>query len=270
MNLEEMLSKERQGPAPPNPLIDRTDAIITRVRRRRRVRVAVGSAAGVAILAVGAIAAGQLFTSPPPLVAAADAGPMLSDHAGTRLEPGPYVVSVEDAPAAPVLPVLTVPEGYSAIEDGIGVISANDERFVWVWNIELVDTHPCDALGHPAAVGPSTADLANALASQPLRDGTEPVPVSIGNYDGYYVEVSIPDDIDIAECHGGQFDSWPGRAQTGGAGQVDMLWILDVEGQRITFDASYAASASPAEVQELEDMVSSATFATAEGTEGVP
>ena len=194
--------------------------------------------------------------------------PLLSDHQGdSPLEPGAYAFSVADAPSAPYLPVLTVPEGYSAIEDGIGVIASDDESFVWVWNIELVNTHPCDALGHPAAVGPSTADLANALASQPLRDGTEPVPISIGNYDGYYVKVSVPDDIDIAECHGGRFNSWPGRAQTGGAGQVDMLWILDLEGQRITFDASYAASASPAVVEELEDMVMTATFDLAKEAE---
>ena len=190
---------------------------------------------------------------------------LLSDQQGdSPLEPGPYAVSVADAPSAPVLPVLTVPKGYSAIEDGIGVIAGEkDERFVWVWNIELVNTHPCDAGGYAAAVGPSAADLANALASQPLRNGTEPVPVSIGSYNGFYVEVSVPDDIDIDKCGGGQFRSWPGRAQQDGAGQVDMLWILDVDGQRITFDASYATSASPAEVEELKNMVTTATFETA-------
>jgi hypothetical protein len=270
MNLEEMLQHEREGVLP-NPLIDRTDEIITRVRRRRRTRIVLGSVASGAALAVSAVVAGQLVApqAPPTTEAgtAAVSAPLLRDHPGP-LEPGPYVASVVDAPSAPVLPVLTVPAGYSGIDGGVGVITGDPnqveekDRYLWVWNIDLVSTHPCDALGYAADPGPTVADLANALASQPMRQGSDPAPVSIGGYQGLYVELTMPQDLDISDCAGGVFRSWPGRVQDYGAGQVDMVWVLDVDGQRITFDAAYPASASPAQVQELKDIVTKATFVT--------
>ncbi len=58
---------------------------------------------------------------------------------------------------------------------------------------------------------------------------------------------------------------WPGRVQQF-PGQVDMVWIVDVEGQRIVFDASHFPDASSEEVAELRDMVTTATFEPAEGT----
>ncbi len=96
------------------------------------------------------------------------------------------------------------------------------------------------------------------------RAGTEPVPVTVGGYDGLYVELSVPDDIDVAACPGGVFPMWQGRWQEH-PGQVDMVWIVDVEGQRVVFDASHMADASPEQVNHLKDMVTTATFAPARG-----
>jgi hypothetical protein len=111
------------------------------------------------------------------------------------------------------------------------------------------------------------ADLAEALAAQELRDGTDPVPVTVGGYDGLYVEVSVPDEVDAGDCPGGVFGLWPGRAQRYQEilGQVDMVWIIDVDGQRLVFDAAHDPNASPDEVAELEEMVTTATFTPAEG-----
>lgn len=181
------------------------------------------------------------------------------------LEPGRYILSLPDAPPAPMVPVLTVPAGYLAMEGGAGV-SVEDTlpAAVWLWNIDSVYTHPCDSSGRPERVGPSVADLANALAAQPLRDGTAPVPVMVGGYDGLYVELSMPDDVDVDTCPGGRFNSWPGRWQQGPT-QVDLLWIVDVEGQRLTFDLSYDAMASRALVDELREIVETATFTPSDG-----
>ena len=45
-----------------------------------------------------------------------------------------------------------------------------------------------------------------------------------------------------------------------------MVWIVDVDGQRLVFDAAYEPTASPDEVASLEEMVTTATFAPAEGS----
>jgi hypothetical protein len=185
--------------------------------------------------------------------------------ADSPVEPGRYLLSVLDAPSATLLPVLSVPQGYEGIEGGVGVRTDDFSRYVSVWDVNSVYAHPCDASAEP--VGPSVADLAEALAAQQLRAGTDPVPVTVGGHDGLYVELTVPDEVDASACPGGVFSLWPGRAESWEQilGQVDMVWIVDVDGQRLVFDAAYEPNASPDEVAELEEMVTTATFAPAEG-----
>ncbi|WP_456825759.1 hypothetical protein [Cellulomonas sp. P5_E12] len=268
MNLEELLRRERDV-VPPNPLVDRADQIVSRIRRRRRARVAGAAAAvgSVAALAVLAVVVGQLF---PKATAPAEPSPTTTfwtlpmDDGETPLEPGSYVFPVMDTLRWPTtLPVVSVPAGYAATEDAAGVEVGTgndaDRRMLRIWEIYSVYSHPCDAIRRTLKVGPTAADLADALAAQPMRDGTTPVPVTIGGYDGFYVELSVPDDIDVDACPGGKFFSWPGRWQQG-AGQVDMLWVVDVDGQRVVFDAWAMPGVSPQERAELQHMVTTATF----------
>ncbi|MCW2701168.1 MAG: hypothetical protein JWQ45_2703 [Blastococcus sp.] len=195
-----------------------------------------------------------------------DAVPPAQLPADSPLDPGRYVVSVADAPVAPLLPVLSVPEGYAAIGNGVGVGADDLARYLWVWDVNSVFAHPCDATPEP--VGPSVADLAEALAAQALRTSTDPVTVTVGGYDGLYVELSVPGEVDASACPSGVLGLWPGRAQSWGEilGQVDMVWIVDVDGQRLVFDAAYEPATSPDEVAELEEMVATATFVPAEGS----
>ncbi|WP_456845270.1 hypothetical protein [Cellulomonas sp. P5_C6] len=272
MNLEELLRKERDV-VPPNPLVDRTDQIVGRVRRRRRARVATAAVGAVAALAVVAVVVGQLVPKAAPTPAALSPSavvPLPSGDGVALLEPGRYVFPVLDAPlSSPVLPVVSVPAGFAATNDAGGVTVGGDARadgrMLRIWEIDSVYSHPCDPSRRAVTVGPAAADLADALAAQPMRAGTEPVPVTIGGYDGFYVELSVPDDVDIAACPGGKFFSWPGRWQQA-PGQVDMLWIVDVEGQRVVFDAWALPGASPQERTELEHMVTTATFVPAVGS----
>ena len=94
------------------------------------------------------------------------------------------------------------------------------------------------------------------------------MPVTVGRYDGLYVELSVPDEVDVSACPSGVFSLWPGRAERYQEilGQVDMVWIVDVDGQRLVFDAAHDPDASPDKVAELEKMVTTATFVPAEGS----
>ena len=47
-------------------------------------------------------------------------------------------------------------------------------------------------------VGPTVDDLADAMAKQPMRDGTTPTEVTIDGYAGKYLELTIPADLDFA------------------------------------------------------------------------
>jgi hypothetical protein len=264
MTLEEMLRQEREGIAP-NPLAQRVDEIVTRVRRRRRLRAAAVTAVSLVALGLLPVVAGQLLADQPEVIATRPtpdrAVPLSEVPADAPLDPGRYVVSVDNAPSAPRLPVLSVPQGFEGIESTTGVRTDDLARYLWVWDVDSVFTHPCDAAAEP--VGPSVADLAQALSTQPLRSGTDPVPVTVGGYDGLYVELTVPQDLAAGACPSGIFSLWPGRAQRWQEirGQVDTLWIVDVEGQRLVFDAAHLPDVSPDDVAELHDMVTTATFA---------
>jgi len=43
------------------------------------------------------------------------------------------------------------------------------------------------------------------------------------------------------------------------------VWIVDVEGQRVVFDATHLATASPEDEAEIKDMVTTATFVPVPG-----
>jgi hypothetical protein len=243
---------------------------LMRTWRRGPTRSALNASSAIIIAAVLAGCTGQAepATDSGSVSRTADATGAVSlaqVPADAPLDPGHYVLSVDNAPSAPQLPVLSVPQGFEGI-GSTGIRTDDLARYVWVWDVDSVHPHPCDASAEP--VGPSVADLAQALSAQPLRAGTDPVPVTVGGYDGLYVQLTVPQDLDASACPSGVFSLWPGRAQNWQEirGQVDMVWIIDVEGQRMVFDAAHLPDVSPDEVAELQDMVTTATFAPAEGT----
>ncbi|MBA2558114.1 MAG: hypothetical protein H0V12_12355 [Chloroflexi bacterium] len=148
------------------------------------------------------------------------------------------------------------------------------------WDVSLVYGHPCQWQGTLFQPGPTVDDLAEALVDIPLRNATQPVDVTLDGYAGKYMEWSVPADIET-EPHGEftsfagcdvvagdgdrAFESWTGKA--GGsnryqqaAGQLDRLWILDVEGTRLVIDAFEMPDATAAEREELTEVVESIRF----------
>jgi hypothetical protein len=234
----------------------------TKTARRSRVRNALTTGSALLVIAV---AVGCTSTEPSSTADPGDAAPLKELPTDSPLDPGRYLVSIVDADYPPSLPVLSVPQGYLNLDGGVGVHADELARYLWVWEVDSVYAHPCDASAEP--IGPSVADLSEALAAQQLRASTDPVPVTVGGYDGLYVELTVPMDVDASACPGGVFGLWPGRAQRYQEilGQVDMVWIVDVDGQRLVFDAAHDANANPGKVAELEEMVATAAFAPAEG-----
>ena len=135
----------------------------------------------------------------------------MSDN--TALDPGRYVINVAEATSVPLQPVLAVPAGFVRIEGAFGVRADDESRHVWASDVNSVYTHPCGAGAVPEPVLPSAAHLANALFAQPLRTGSAPVPVTVGGYQGFYVDMTVPDDVDVKKCPRGRFELWPGHAQ---------------------------------------------------------
>jgi hypothetical protein len=227
-------------------------------------------AAGTALLVIGAIVGCAPQTAEPrvdPTVTTATVeSPEPLPRGEAALEPGQYVFSIEGQGDHPLLPVMFVPEGFQAFAQGTGIARSDDELedslLVWIHDVETLWSHPCQAGAHRETVGPSVADLANALAAQPTRGNPDPMPVTIDGYEGLHLVMPVPVDIDLTMCPDERYYLWDGRWQED-PGQVDMLWILDVDGERIVIDASHGPDATPSDVQELEDIIRAVTFTAA-------
>ena len=142
---------------------------------------------------------------------------LASDNPEGLLDPGTYAVEVDDLRP---LPVVDLPQGYSFVSGTpelaafirfarrdctISALACRRTRYepsgpggrleVGFWNGEKIMVRPdrlcgggLDEFKHP---GPSVENLATALADLPGFRATAPAPVSLGGYDGLYVELVI-------------------------------------------------------------------------------
>lgn len=144
------------------------------------------------------------------------------------------------------------------------------------WDVNLVYPTPCRWESRPMVwPGVTVASLASTLAKQPLRNATAPTDAALGGFHGKYLQWSVPTDIAFDEkrrsealfpgCDQKTFQSWTGLGWSGdryeqGPGQVDRLWILKVEGQRLVVDATYLPAATANDRAELDRVVHSIKF----------
>ncbi len=194
--------------------------------------------------------------------------------------------SIEQAPttiAAQVLgggdyPGYTVeaPPAWLAIDGHFVIKSGSEVLGLSVWDVGEVPRNPCHWKGNLYDPGPTVDDLVAALEAQPMRHATTPIDVTLDGYHGRYLEWSVPDDMvvtgdgdfeacDVEPSNGHRdFVSWLGNGfgerYQQVAGQVDMLWVLDVDGQRLVIDATYSPDAAEADRAELADIVESLRF----------
>jgi hypothetical protein len=177
---------------------------------------------------------------------------------------------------------LTVPDGW--VSDGRFTYGPREGEnippvAVQFWDVGQVYRHPCKWLGTLFDPGPTVDDLADALLDVPLRGASEPRPVTLDGYEGRYLEWSVPPDMetnaqgefltcDVEPSDGVHyFESWTGDPAGWGGdryhqgpGQLDRLWILDVDGVRFVIDAFSMPEATEEEIDELMEIVSSITF----------
>lgn len=79
----------------------------------------------------------------------------------------------------------------------------------------------------------STVDgFANAIATHPVLDATDPVDVSLDGYSGKYIDLRLPADLPCEE-----FRPWEPGIYAQGPSHQWHLWSLDVAGTRVVVQA---------------------------------
>lgn len=193
------------------------------------------------------------------------------------LPEGPHVLNdgeaMEGTPTLPLTVTIPAPGWYgqpavgilikndnSGAPDGAGMITFFGDLYVYgdpcAWSTTRPDT-------------PSTTvdELVAALTAQASRDATAPVDVTVNGHAGKSITLRVPDDAEFSECDDATFGSWgvPGPDPAPfryhqDPGQIDTLWILDVDGTLAVIDMAYYEGTPQSDIDEMEAIVNSATF----------
>jgi hypothetical protein len=244
-----------------------------RSRARHRFALTVTSSAVlIAALLVGAILglrtldttrarpATQPSTGPATATPASTSTPLETSGPGL-LKPGTYRLIQRES----LLPItFKVPAGWEGASD-VGVLrrSSDSPRHMGLtfWLIQTVDIDPCHSERGVVRPGPTVDDLATALADQRDRRATTPTDVTFDGFAGKRLALTVPTRITFSDCTGGTFNSWttPGGAERyqQGPGQVDELWILDVNRIRLVVDATFMPKTAARDRAELQRIVNS-------------
>jgi hypothetical protein len=105
-------------------------------------------------------------------------------------------------------------------------------------------------------LGPTVDDLTIALADVWGADATAPVDVTLDGFAGKQIVLTVPTNVDFADCDNGQFRRFPDFWYQG-QGQIDRIWILDVEGERLVVLASFFPEGSAEDLAELQQVIDS-------------
>jgi hypothetical protein len=257
------------------------------------IPVGLGAAVVVGVLLVGAqflgSPSGGVGTAPTPIASPEPSlaptpslapSPVESSSAGLPL--GPFTIEDEGAIAGSPRIAVTIPAaGWSSIPafGGLGKGADDDppQSSMLLWSYPAgtqfdVYGDPCQWDSTRLDTPAMTADeIAAALAVQASRDATEPADVTVGEHSGKSLTLHVPDDAPdrataFADCDKQLFGTFgpadgtdPWRYQQG-PGQIDELWILDVNGSVAIIDAMYRADTPPDVIDEMRAIAESATF----------
>jgi hypothetical protein len=140
-------------------------------------------------------------------------------------------------------------------------------------NVTNVVQDGCTA--HIAAeppVGPTVDDMATALAALEPFDLTKPpTAVTAYGFSGKYLELTVPDlaferAVDgyiFTDCTDGELWSWIGKPLSfanhaySHPGQVEEIWLLDVDGTRLMIVAGTSPGSSDGDIAELRSILDS-------------
>ena len=240
--------------------------------------IGLGAAAVIAVLFLGSRFVGSPSSNlgGPAVVASPTPASAEPTTAAGGLPKGPFIVIDNEAMADTPQITVTIPSsGWVSLPSFGGIQKGEDEdppqsaMLLWAWPVGTgldVYGNPCQWTSTKPETPATTIDeIAAALAAQESRDASDPVDVNVNGYTGKKITLHVPDDAVDDNCDQGTFasygvaGSYPSRTHQG-PGQVDELWILNVNQAVVIIDAMYRAD-TPAElIDEMRTIAESANF----------
>ncbi len=136
------------------------------------------------------------------------------------------------------------------------------------WTTDAVYRDPCRWHGGVIELSsdPTVDEIVAALVVQTGRDPSTPKDVVLGGRPATRLELVTPAGLDISTCDSGQYKAWTDTSDPSGgnwnhqSGQLDVIYVVDVEGGPVVIDAWYNPSTSPADLSELESLLAAMTI----------
>jgi hypothetical protein len=143
-----------------------------------------------------------------------------------------------------------------------------NEVALGVWAPGDIYADPCHWKGGTVpAIGHTMPDVASTFENQTGPDGSTPTRVTFGGEQArgivVRIELSVPSDLDISTCDQGEYRSWnvwemPDHANSHHtAGQVDVVYFVDVDRRPLLIDASHRPAATPEDLADLQAILDS-------------
>ena len=119
-----------------------------------------------------------------------------------------------------------------------------------------VSADACHSSGTAFIPGATVDDLVAALAAVDGFESSEPSETTIGGYPGIHLRLTVPADVHMADCDGGQYHGI-GAFWDIPPGQVQDVWVFDADGHRRVIWSAFDGN-TPAEAQaELTQLINS-------------
>jgi hypothetical protein len=214
---------------------------------------------GVTLLPRSAIpGVGTAPTAPPTATPTASPVSVLPPD-GVIIEPGRYRIGNLS---------IDVPAGWISMgSDILRTTSDSDPEaaaIFAVWPISGTFADPCTdhTLVQPTP-GAGIDDLADALANQPGTEAGPPTAVTVDGYAAKRVDSTVTADIEPCGSGSGMDGFWlyampdGDRRWVQGTNEVNQLYIVDVDGDRLTFNGRLPAATTAADRAQLEAIIAS-------------
>jgi hypothetical protein len=223
--------------------------------------VGFGLVSGSSVPGVGASPTATPSAAPTPVPSASPI--LLLPSANTAIEPGRYRIS---SPVGDLS--IDVPAGWISMgSDILRTTSDSDPEaaaIFAVWPISGTFADPCTdhTLVQPTP-GAGIDDLADALANQPGTEAGPPTAVTVDGYAAKRVDSTVTADIEPCGSGSGMDGFWlyampdGDRRYVQGTNELNQLYIVDVDGQRLTFNGRLPAAITAVDRAELEAIIAS-------------
>ncbi len=202
---------------------------------------------------------------PPTAAPAAPAGdvvPMPSQDAD--LDAGTYLLDTFAVPLE-----VTVPEGWTYVNDAVLRKDVGDTEgvFVWFGRASHVPSDACEWSGRLTEVGPSVEALTDALTAQTSTATTAPTEITMGDYSGVEFDFSVEGVAELDDCsqakiciHSESISCT--RWYNSSVAQRETYRVLDLDGDRaiLTF-GEFDDKTDAALVEEAQAVFDSIVFA---------